>query len=123
MDGHLVYDHAIRHMSALALELAEHEPQPTVFVPHQANSRMLEMMRDDLEPLGIPVLNRIAESGNTSSASIPLAFATALADGSLPLEGRLGALGYGSGEAWGAVSVSYRLPQRPQPGGPTDTEA
>ena len=113
MDGGLVYQHAVRHMSELAVELAGHEPRPTVFVPHQANGRMLATMGEDLAELGIPVVNRIAEAGNTSSATIPLAFAAALADGELPLAGRLGAIGYGSGEAWGAVSVSYRLDRRP----------
>ncbi|HEY6795500.1 MAG TPA: 3-oxoacyl-[acyl-carrier-protein] synthase III C-terminal domain-containing protein [Kineosporiaceae bacterium] len=109
LDGMQVYTRAVRRMSEMAQYLSDHAPAPTVLVGHQANGRILEQVRKCTSHLGIPFVNRIENSGNTSSASIPLAFAEELDAGSLPAAGRLGAVAYGAGEAWGGVSVDYHL--------------
>jgi 3-oxoacyl-[acyl-carrier-protein] synthase-3 len=109
LDGTQVYDRAVRRMSESAQYLFDHGPAPTVLVGHQANGRILEQVRGFTAHLGVPFVNRIENSGNTSSASIPLAFAEELDAGSLPAAGRLGAVAYGAGEAWGGVSVDYRV--------------
>ncbi|MFG2346794.1 ketoacyl-ACP synthase III [Streptomyces phaeochromogenes] len=111
LDGMQVYDRAVRRMSESAQYLFDHGPAPTVVIGHQANSRILEQVRRFTAHLGVPFVNRIENSGNTSSASIPLAFAAELDAGSLPAAGRLGAVAYGAGEAWGGVSVDYRVPK------------
>lgn len=110
LDGAQVYDRAVRRMSEVAQRLCECSPTPSVLVGHQANGRILEQLRGFTAQLGVPFVNRIENFGNTSSASIPLAFAEELSEGSLPSAGRLGAIAYGAGEAWGGVSVSYRIP-------------
>ena len=110
LDGMQVYDRAVRRMSESAQYLFDHGPAPTVLVGHQANGRILEQIRGFTAQLGVPFVNRIENYGNTSSASIPLAFAEELDSGSLPAAGRLGAVAYGAGEAWGGVSVDYRVP-------------
>ncbi|MEG3631210.1 3-oxoacyl-[acyl-carrier-protein] synthase III C-terminal domain-containing protein [Streptomyces poriticola] len=110
LDGMQVYDRAVRRMSESAQFLFDRAPAPTVLVGHQANGRILEQVRDFTAHLGVPFVNRIEHSGNTSSASIPLAFAEELDAGSLPAAGRLGAVAYGAGEAWGGVAVDYRVP-------------
>ncbi|OPC84018.1 3-oxoacyl-ACP synthase [Embleya scabrispora] len=109
LDGMQVYDRAVRRMTESAQYLFDHGPAPTVVVGHQANGRILEQVRSFTSHLGVPFVNRIEHSGNTSSATIPLAFAEELAAGSLPTTGRLGAVAYGAGEAWGGVSVGYRV--------------
>ncbi|GGS25229.1 3-oxoacyl-[acyl-carrier-protein] synthase 3 protein 2 [Streptomyces aureoverticillatus] len=110
LDGMQVYDRAVRRMSESAQYLFDHGPAPTVMVGHQANGRILEQVSNFAGHLGVPFVNRIEHSGNTSSATIPLAFAEELDAGSLPAAGRLGAVAYGAGEAWGGVSVDYRVP-------------
>lgn len=110
LDGTQVYDRAVHRMSESAQYLVDHDPAPTVLIGHQANGRILEQVRGFTAHLGVPFVNRIENSGNTSSASIPLAFAEELDAGSLPAAGRLGAVAYGAGEAWGGVSVDYRVP-------------
>ncbi|MFE7274415.1 ketoacyl-ACP synthase III [Streptomyces sp. NPDC057623] len=110
LDGAQVYDRAVRRMTDTARQLFAHDPAPSVLVGHQANGRILEQIRTFTSELGVPFVNRIEHFGNTSSASIPLALADELGTGSLPAEGRLGAVAYGAGEAWGGVSVSYRIP-------------
>ena len=110
LDGLQVFDRAVGHLSESALRLAELDPPPTVLVGHQANGRILDQVRTDVAHLDIPFVNRISHRGNTSSASIPLAFDDELRGGNLARGGRLGAVAYGAGETWGAISVSYRIP-------------
>jgi 3-oxoacyl-[acyl-carrier-protein] synthase-3 len=79
-----------------------------LFVLHQANSRIITAVREALGVEPERVLDAIAEVGNTSAASIPLALAEArerglLADGATVLLGAVGA-----GFVWGAVVVEWR---------------
>ncbi|MDR0990919.1 MAG: ketoacyl-ACP synthase III [Propionibacteriaceae bacterium] len=112
MDGAEVYNHAVRRMTQMGHEMAEQDPAPTVFIPHQANGRILKTVGANLAATGIPMIKQIAEVGNTSSATIPLALALAAAAGELPAaSGRLGLVAYGAGESWGGATVGYRLPE------------
>ncbi|WP_318218894.1 3-oxoacyl-[acyl-carrier-protein] synthase III C-terminal domain-containing protein [Streptomyces sp. SCL15-6] len=115
LDGAQVYDRAVRRMTESARYLVDNGPAPTVLVGHQANGRILEQVRGFTTGLGVPFVNRIEHSGNTSSASIPLAFAEELEAVALPSRGRLGAVAYGAGEAWGGVAVDYRVPATAAP--------
>jgi 3-oxoacyl-[acyl-carrier-protein] synthase-3 len=78
-----------------------------VYVPHQANVRIIDYAA---KKLGIPedrVVVNVDRYGNTSSGSIPLALADAEADGRL----RPGALvlmtGMGAGLTWGSVLIEW----------------
>ncbi|MCL2315760.1 MAG: ketoacyl-ACP synthase III [Actinomycetia bacterium] len=105
-----VYKHAITRMKeSLAAVVDQTDPAPVVVVPHQANGRILDEVRRGLPGPGLRLVNRIEHMGNTSSASIPLAFAAELDDGAIPRSGRLATVGYGAGEAWGAVSCHYAI--------------
>ena len=78
-----------------------------VYVPHQANVRIIEHAA---EKLGIPkektVVN-VDRYGNTSSGSIPLALAEAAADGRLH-EGELVLMtGMGAGLTWGSALLEW----------------
>jgi 3-oxoacyl-[acyl-carrier-protein] synthase III len=78
-----------------------------VYVPHQANVRIIEHAR---QKLGIPpekVVIDVDRYGNTSSGSIPLALADAKADGRLR-EGRLVLMtGMGAGLTWGSGLIEW----------------
>jgi 3-oxoacyl-[acyl-carrier-protein] synthase-3 len=97
-------------MRESAEHLVGYDPVPSVLIGHQANGRIVEQLRNYLAHLDVYYVNRISNSGNTSSASIPLAFADELSAGSVPARGRLGAIAYGAGETWGGISVSYQTP-------------
>jgi len=76
-------------------------------VPHQANIRIIEAMA---KKLGLPmerVAITLAEQGNTSSASIPLALDKAIRDGQIKQGDRLLLEGFGGGLAWGSALVNY----------------
>jgi 3-oxoacyl-[acyl-carrier-protein] synthase-3 len=76
-------------------------------VPHQANIRIIE---GSAKKLGIPmekVVVTVGDHGNTSAASIPLALATAAADGRIK-QGDLVLLeAMGGGFTWGSVLLRW----------------
>lgn len=80
-----------------------------VFVPHQANSRINEVMAKGLElrPDAV-VANDIEHAGNTSAASIPLAMAELLATGAAKPGDLALLIGYGAGLSYAAQVV--RMP-------------
>jgi beta-ketoacyl ACP synthase len=84
-----------------------------VFVPHQANARINELMRKNLGLADdIPMANDIENTGNTSAASIPLAIEEMLVTGKAK-GGQLALLlGFGAGLSYAGQVV--RLPPAPQ---------
>lgn len=77
------------------------------FVPHQANERIID---GSARKLGIDpskVIKTVAQHGNTSAASIPLALAAGVADGRIK-QGDLVLLeAMGGGFTWGAVLLRW----------------
>jgi 3-oxoacyl-[acyl-carrier-protein] synthase-3 len=74
-----------------------------LYVPHQANVRILNAA---LDVLGVPrglVFTNIERYGNTSAASVPLALDEALADDRIRPGDRLLLSGFGAGLAWGTA--------------------
>ncbi len=80
-----------------------------VFVPHQANSRINEVLAKSLELRPDAVIaNDIEHTGNTSAASIPLAMAELLATGAAKAGDLALLIGYGAGLSYAAQVV--RMP-------------
>ena len=72
-------------------------------VPHQANLRIIETLANRL---GVPmtqVVTTIETYGNLSAASIPVALATARADGRIAPGHLVLSPSFGSGFSWGAM--------------------
>ncbi|WP_405914463.1 beta-ketoacyl-ACP synthase 3 (plasmid) [Streptomyces sp. NBC_00963] len=79
------------------------------FVPHQANMRITDVLTDRLAlPPHVAVARDIAQSGNTSAASVPLAIDRLRETGAVAPGGRALLVGFGAGLAWAAQVV--RLP-------------
>ena len=79
------------------------------FIPHQANMRITDAMIKKLQlPADIVVARDIAETGNTSAASIPLATERMLREQEVPRGGLALQIGFGAGLAYAAQVV--RLP-------------
>ncbi|SIR77452.1 beta-ketoacyl-ACP synthase III [Williamsia sterculiae] len=77
-----------------------------VFVPHQANSRINELLAKSLKfREGTPVANDIEYTGNTSAASIPLAMEDLLSTGKAKPGDTALLLGYGAGLSYAAQVV------------------
>ncbi|MFJ3654533.1 beta-ketoacyl-ACP synthase III [Streptomyces nigra] len=111
MDGKSVFFAAVRRMaessrSVLARTGWEIEDIDRL-VAHQANVRIIHAVA---EQLGLPperaVLN-IERVGNTSAASIPLALADGLADGTLRQGDRVLLTAFGGGATWGSATLVW----------------
>jgi len=78
-----------------------------LFVFHQANKFMLDHLR---QKLGIPEENffiDLEETGNTSSASIPIALSRAAASGALKKNDTVMVLGFGVGYSWAGAVLTW----------------
>jgi 3-oxoacyl-(acyl-carrier-protein) synthase III len=77
-----------------------------VFVPHQANMRITDaMVRSMKLPERVVVARDIAEQGNTSAASVPLALDRLLEDGSVSSGDNALLIAFGAGLAYAAQVV------------------
>lgn len=76
-------------------------------IPHQANMRIIQAMAKKLDLSLDRVVVTLAEQGNTSSASIPLALDKAVRDGRVKRGQMLMMEGFGGGLAWGSALIKY----------------
>ena len=85
-DGRTVFRWAVWHTAKKIREMLARSgigiEDVDVFVPHQANMRIIDELAKQLKlPEDVVVGRDIAETGNTSAASIPLATHRLLAEG------------------------------------------
>ena len=114
MQGKKLYPFAVRSMEEATrgcLERTEWAASDVdLFIPHQANLRIIEAVR---ERLGLPedkVYVNIDRYGNTSSASIPIAIDECARSGRLKLGDKLGVAAFGGGATWGASVMTWAVP-------------
>lgn len=109
MKGHDTYKFAVRNMVAVCEELLSRNglgiDDISLFVPHQANIRIIEAVGARLKI--DRVFTNVARYGNTSAASIPLALWEAQADGSLKPGALVMITGFGAGLTWGAALLRF----------------
>jgi 3-oxoacyl-[acyl-carrier-protein] synthase III len=75
------------------------------FVPHQANQRILSAVAERLGLDDHKVVSTVAEHGNTSAASVPLALATAMEDGRIKSGDLVLIEAIGGGLTWGSALI------------------
>lgn len=75
------------------------------FVPHQANQRILSAVAERLGLDEHKVVSTVAEHGNTSAASVPLALAAATEDGRVKPGDLVLIEAIGGGLAWGSALI------------------
>ena len=107
MRGQEVFRRAVRATVDSAKAALEHAGvgagEIALFVPHQANQRIMEAIADRV---GIPrdrIASVIDSTGNTSSASIPLALVAALEQSRLAPGDLILFAGFGAGMSWASV--------------------
>lgn len=110
-NGKEVYKFATRALPEAVSKACEKlEMQPSeldAIVPHQANIRIIETAAKNLgvEMHKFPMY--IDRYGNTSSASIPIAFCEAVKDGRICKGDKVCLVGFGGGLTYGAVIFEY----------------
>ena len=111
MNGREVFKFATRVLvssaEAVLKECGRTVDEVDVYVPHQANKRIIEHAAKKLGIAEEKVVVNVDRYGNTSSGSIPLALADAAADGRLR-EGELVLMtGMGAGLTWGSALIEW----------------
>ena len=109
MEGREVFKHAVVNIAAVMDEVMQKAGVKAAdidwFVPHQANRRILEGTARKLGIAENRIVLTLDKHGNTSAASIPLAFDVAVKDGRIK-PGQLVLLeAMGGGFTWGAALV------------------
>ncbi|MEQ1780116.1 MAG: beta-ketoacyl-ACP synthase III [Hyphomonadaceae bacterium] len=109
MIGNQVFKHAVGKISdsvRASVQLAGLEIKDIDwFVPHQANQRILSAVAERLGLEEHKVVSTVAEHGNTSAASVPLALSAATEDGRVKPGDLVLIEAIGGGLAWGSALI------------------
>ncbi len=111
MDGQRVFKVAVTTMSEIAISLLE-QSQLTMndidlFVPHQANQRIIEAVGERLACPVHKVFSCVEFYGNTSSASIPIALSEAVKSMKKGDKKRIMTISFGGGLTTGGFILDY----------------
>lgn len=114
MQGSEVYKFATRIMGT-AMEEALGKAGMTasdmdLFIPHQANLRIIEAAAKRLDLPPEKVFVNIENYGNTSAAAIPIALCEAIDQGRVYPGAHLGMVAFGAGLTWAAAVVKWTAP-------------
>ena len=111
MNGKEVFRHAVEKLSCAAKEAlkgAGLTPQNVdVVIPHQANLRIIAATSKKLGIAATRTVTTVEQHGNTSAASIPLAFHSAKKEGLVSQGDLVLTKAIGGGLTWGAVVVRW----------------
>ncbi|MFH8519761.1 ketoacyl-ACP synthase III [Streptomyces gelaticus] len=110
-EGQAVFRWAVFEMAKVAqqaLDAAGIAPEDLdVFIPHQANMRIIDSMVKTLKlPENVTVARDVETTGNTSAASIPLAMERLLATGQAKSGDTALVIGFGAGLVYAATVVT-----------------
>ena len=113
-NGREVFKRAVTEMAASCREVLEKNGHSTddvdLLIPHQANARIMVAVA---ERLGIPLERAVvdvAEVGNTSAASIPIALDRAYRAGRIHEGDLVVFTSFGAGLTWGATAIRWTMP-------------
>lgn len=114
MAGSEVFKFATRVMGTAMEEALANAGMTTedmdLFIPHQANLRIIEAAS---KRLGLPaekVFVNIQQYGNTSAAAVPIALCEAIEQGRVQQGQHLGMVAFGAGLTWAAAVVKWTAP-------------
>lgn len=111
MRGNEVFKMAVNTLGRIVDETLEanHMDKGEVdwLVPHQANTRIIQATAKKLKMTMDRVVMTVAEHGNTSAASVPLALNAAVRDGRIQRGDVLLLEAFGGGFTWGSALVRY----------------
>ncbi|KAG8367718.1 hypothetical protein BUALT_Bualt16G0102100 [Buddleja alternifolia] len=111
MNGKEVFRFAVRVVPQsieLALEKAD-LPRSSIdwLLLHQANQRIIDAVATRLEVPSERVISNLANYGNTSAASIPLALDEAVRSGKVQAGHTIATAGFGAGLTWGSAILRW----------------
>jgi 3-oxoacyl-[acyl-carrier-protein] synthase-3 len=111
MDGAAVFKFATRVMGKATKEVCElanlSMDQIDLFIPHQANQRIIASAAKYLKLPDERVMLNVQKYGNTSAASIPIAFCEAVEQKRLKAGNHFVLVAFGAGLSWAACAGQF----------------
>lgn len=111
MEGNKVFKLAVRAMTEGVNEILQSTGYTKEaidwLIPHQANQRIIDAVAKNLDFPDDKVISTLSGYGNNSSATIPLAMATAVRDGRIQRGQTLLFTAFGAGLLWGSALLKY----------------
>lgn len=111
MNGNAVFKHAVVRFGEViqeALDANGYAPEDIdLLIPHQANIRISEYVRQQMGLAPEKVVNNIQRFGNTTAASIPIALAEAWEQGRIQPGDLVCMAAFGSGFTWASALIRW----------------
>lgn len=111
MRGNELFKVAVRSMTEISLEMLEKAgctiDDIDLVIPHQANQRITDAVASRLKVPEEKVYSNIAEHGNTSSASIPIALDECIESGKIKSGDLVLLTAFGGGATWGGTVIRF----------------
>jgi 3-oxoacyl-[acyl-carrier-protein] synthase-3 len=111
MKGRETFKLAIKNMESASLKALEKAGLTlndiNMIIPHQANIRIIDALREKLDIPEDKIFSNIHKYGNTSAASIPIAFYEAVKQGKINKGDYVLLTAFGGGLTWGSIVLKY----------------
>jgi 3-oxoacyl-[acyl-carrier-protein] synthase-3 len=111
MRGNELFKVAVRSMEDVSRRVLEQAGisarEIDLFIPHQANQRITDAVRERLGVCSEKVYTNISRLGNTSSASIPICLDECVRSGRIQKGNLVLMAAFGAGVTWGAVLLRW----------------
>ncbi|MGH9397543.1 MAG: beta-ketoacyl-ACP synthase III [Terriglobia bacterium] len=111
MRGNELFKVAVRSLEEVSRRVLDQAglraDQLDLFIPHQANQRITDAVRDRLEMDPEKVFSNISRIGNTSSASIPLCLDECVRSGRVKKGDLILMSAFGAGVTWGSILIRW----------------
>ncbi|MGC9336988.1 MAG: beta-ketoacyl-ACP synthase III [Candidatus Cloacimonadia bacterium] len=111
MEGNKIFKAAVKAMGDAAVTILRCNGLTSDdldwFIPHQANIRIIEATAKRIKLPKSKVIVNIEKYGNTSAASIPIAFAEAVEEGKIRRGDLVLLDAFGAGFTWGSALLRY----------------
>ena len=111
MNGREVFKHAVKRFPEVIMECLNYNNLNVndikLFLPHQANIRINNMVQEKLGLKNSQILNNIHKYGNTTSATIPILLGEAYKENLFDEGDYILMAAFGSGFTWGASLIKW----------------
>ena len=111
MNGKEVFKHAVTKFPEVIVEGLNYNKLSTedlnLLIPHQANLRISKFIQKKLNLSNNQIFSNIHKYGNTTAASIPIAFSEALAQNKISKGDIIALASFGSGFTWGSCIIKW----------------
>jgi 3-oxoacyl-[acyl-carrier-protein] synthase-3 len=112
-EGKAVFKHAITGLSKSSAQLLGKNRlngnDVNLFIPHQANARIIKAVAEKLGLDSDRVVMNIDRYGNTTAATIPLAMSEAYQEGKMKAGDLILLSAFGAGFTWGSILLEWAM--------------